>query len=160
MAVNAYLVIDGTPGPSTSKTDAIDILSYTWGASQTSVYGSGASGLEARAGRANLWDLTITKVLDQTSPLLFAHCVTGDILPKVDLFYDKPVGDSQADYFNIELTDALITSVQHSGSSENPVESVSFAYQKIVVAYNAEGDDGTLQGFVPKGFDTSKLSPF
>jgi len=67
---------------------------------------------------------------------------------------------SGPDYFKIELTDALITSVQLSGSSENPVESVSFAYQKIVVAYNPEGDDGTLAGFIPKGFDTSTLKPF
>ena len=35
MAVNAYLVIDGRPGPSTSKTNAIDILSFSFGASQT-----------------------------------------------------------------------------------------------------------------------------
>jgi type VI secretion system secreted protein Hcp len=160
MAVNAYLVIDGTPGPSTSKTNAIDILSFSWGASQTATYQAGASGKEARAGRANLGDLTIMKVLDKTSPALFDHCVTGNVLPKIDLFYDKPVGDSQADYFKIELTDALITSIQLSGSNENPTESVSFAYQKVVVAYNPEGDDGTLAGFIPKGFDTSTLKPF
>ena len=37
MAVNAYLVIDGRPGPSTSKADAIDILSFSFGASQAAV---------------------------------------------------------------------------------------------------------------------------
>ena len=31
MAVNAYLIIDGRPGPSTSKTGAIDILSFSFG---------------------------------------------------------------------------------------------------------------------------------
>ena len=160
MAVNAYLYIDGVQGPSTSRTDCIDILSYSWGVSNTSTYGAGASGMEAKAGRADFQELSIMKVLDKTSPLLFDHCVTGNILPTIDLFYDKPVGDSQADYFKIELTDALITSVQLSGSSENPTESVSFAYQKIVVAYNPEGDDGTLSGFIPKGYDTSTLKPF
>jgi len=160
MAVNAYLVIDGTPGPSTSKTNAIDILSFSFGASQTATYGPGASGKEARAGRANVTDVTIMKVLDKTSPALFDHCVTGNVLSKVTLLYDKPVGDSQQDYFKIELTDALITSVQLSGSQENPVESVSFAFQKVLVAYNPEGDDGSLAGFVPKGFDMSTLKPF
>ena len=160
MAVNAYLVIDGTPGPSTSKTNAIDILSFSFGASQTATYGPGASGKEARAGRANVTDVTIMKVLDKTSPALFDHCVTGNVLSKVTLLYDKPVGDSQQVYFKIELTDALITSVQLSGSQENPVESVSFAFQKVLVAYNPEGDDGSLAGFVPKGFDMSTLKPF
>ena len=54
MAVNAYLIIDGRPGPSTSKQDAIDILSFSFGASQTAVIGVGSSGGESRSGRANL----------------------------------------------------------------------------------------------------------
>lgn len=160
MAVNAYLVIDGTPGPSTSKTNAIDILSFSFGASQTATYQSGSSGKEATAGRADVSNVTVMKVLDKTSPALFDHCVTGNILPTVTLLYDKPVGDSQQDYFKIEMTDALITSVQLSGSQENPVESVSFAFQKVVVAYNPQADDGTLAGFIPKGFDMTTLKPF
>lgn len=48
MAVNAYLIIDGRPGPSTSKQDAIDILSFSFGASQTAVIGVGSSGGESR----------------------------------------------------------------------------------------------------------------
>ena len=36
MAVNAYLEINGRPGPSTSKPDAIDTLSTSFGATQTS----------------------------------------------------------------------------------------------------------------------------
>lgn len=160
MAVNAYLIIDGTPGPSTSKDDAIDVLSFSFGASMAQTYGAGSSGKEAKAGRADFSNLNIMKVLDKTSPLLFDHCASGNILTKVTLLYDKPVGDKQEDYFKIELKDALITSVQLSGSQENPVESVSFAFQKIEVAYNAEGDDGALTGFVPKGYDLATLKPF
>jgi type VI secretion system secreted protein Hcp len=159
MAVNAYLVIDGRPGPSTSKSGAIDILSFSFGASQTAVIGAGSSGGEARAGRANVQDLTIMKVLDKVSPLLFDDCVTGNYLKKVDVIYDKPMGDSQEDYFKIHLEDALITSIQLSGSSENPVESVSFAFSKIKVSYNPE-EDGSLKGFIDKGFDVLKLKPW
>src|SRR5689334_2058825 len=135
MAVNAYLIIDGVDGPSTSKEKAIDVLSFSWGVSQTATYGAGASGKEAKAGRADFSNLSIMKVLDKTSPLLTDHCATGDILKKVELIYDKPVKDEQQDYFKIELTDALITSVQLSGSNENPTESVSFAFQKVAVSY-------------------------
>jgi type VI secretion system secreted protein Hcp len=157
MAVNAYLIVDTVDGPSTSKPGAIDVLSFSWGASNTSTYGAGASGKEAKAGRADLANLTIMKVLDNTSSTLFNHCVSGDILKKVILLYDKPVGDKQADYYRIYLQDALITSVQQSGSNENPTESVSFAYQAIEVAYKAENDDGTLAGAIPKGFDLETL---
>jgi type VI secretion system secreted protein Hcp len=100
------------------------------------------------------------KVLDKTSPLLFDDCVTGNILEEVDLIYDKPMGDKQEDYFKIHLQDALITSIQLSGSQENPVESISFAYEKIKVSYNPESDEGKLQGFIDKGFDAAKLVPW
>ena len=159
MAVNAYLVIDGRPGPSTSKPDAIDILSFSFGASMSAVIGAGSSGGEARSGRANVSDVTIMKVLDKTSPLLFDDCVTGNYLKKVDIIYDKPMGDDQQDYFKIHMEDALITSIQLSGSSENPVESISFAFSKVKVSYNPE-DDGSLKGFIDKGFDVLKLKPW
>jgi len=79
------------------------------------------------------------------------------ILKKVYILYDKPVGDKQADYFRVYLQDALITSVQLSGSNENPTESVSFAFQAVEIAYKAENDDGSLAGAVPKGYDLENL---
>src|ERR1700688_3269025 len=159
MAVNAYLIIDGRPGPSTSKTGAIDILSFSFGASQTAVLGAGSSGGEARSGRASIGDVSIMKVVDKVSPLLFDDCVTGNFLKKVDIIYDKPMGDDQQDYYKIHMEDALITSISHSGSSENPVESVTFAFSKIKVSYNPE-DNGALKGFIDKGFDVLKLKPW
>jgi type VI secretion system secreted protein Hcp len=147
MGVNAYLVIDGRPGPSTSRQDAIDILGFSLDASHSG------------AGRANVGDVIITKVVDKVSPLLFDDCVTGNYLKTVDILYDKPMGDSQEDYYKVHLEDALITSVHHSGSNENPRELVSFAYSRIKVCYNPE-DGGTLKGFIDKGFDVLKLKPW
>jgi type VI secretion system secreted protein Hcp len=159
MAVNAYLYVEGVTGPSTSKTGFIDILSFSWGVTQTSTYGAGASGMEAKAGRADFSNLSIMKVLDKTSPILCNHCASGDILKKVYILYDKPVGDKQDDYFRIYLQDALITSVQLSGSNENPSESVSFAFQAVEIAYKAEKDDGTLGAASPKGYNLETLKP-
>src|SRR5262249_1597983 len=160
MAVNAYLVIDSRPGPSTSKKDAIDILSFSFGANQTQTYQAGSSGQETRAGRADIHNVTVMKVLDKTSPLLFDDCVTCNILTKVTLIYDKHTGDKHEDYVKLELSNALITSVQQSGSNENPTESVSFAFGKIKVMYNPEGEDKKLAGFIEKGFDLAALSAF
>jgi type VI secretion system secreted protein Hcp len=159
MAVNAYLYIDGVEGPSTSKPNHIDVLSFNWGVSQTSTYGPGASGKEAKAGRADFTNLTIMKVVDKTTPFLCDHCASGDILKEVYILYDKPVGDKQDDYFRVYLKDAIITSVQLSASRENPSESVSFAFQAVEVAYRPEKDDGSLDGAVPKGYDLESLKP-
>jgi type VI secretion system secreted protein Hcp len=161
MAVNAYLVIDGLPGPSTSRKDAIDILSFSFGASNT-VSISSASGAESKSGRANLSDVSIMKVLDKTSPLLFQHCVTGTPFKKATLFYDKPMGDKAdskpEDYFKIEMTNVLISSIQLSGSNENPVESLSMAFETVKVGYNPEKPGGkSLAGFIEKGYDLKTL---
>ncbi|HUD12632.1 MAG TPA: type VI secretion system tube protein Hcp [Terracidiphilus sp.] len=156
MAVNAYLIIDGVPGPSTSLKDAHDILSFSWGVSNTAVIGAGSSGGEARSGRANMSDLSIMKVADKNTPLMFANCCNGTFIKKVDIIYDKPMGDKQEPYFKIHMEDVLITSHQVSGSSENPVESHSYAYTKIKVSYNPE-EEGKLKGFIDRGWDAGAL---
>lgn len=156
MAVNAYLIIDGVPGPSTSLSNAIDILSFSFGASNAAVFGPGSSGGESRAGRADVSHVNVMKVLDKTSPQLFENCVSGDYINSVDVHYYKPMGNKQDVYFKIHMEKVLITSVQLSGSNENPTESVSFAFSKIKVSYNPE-KDGKLQGFVDKGWDVQKL---
>jgi type VI secretion system secreted protein Hcp len=158
MAVNAYLYIEGIQGPSTSRPNHIDILSFSWGVSQTSTYGAGASGKEAKAGRADFSNLTIMKVLDKTTPLLADHSASGDILDHVYILYDKPVGDKQQAYFRIWIKDALITSVQLSGSNENPTESVSFAFQGVEYAYAPEKDDGSLDAAIRKGYNLETLT--
>ncbi len=156
MAVNAYCIIDGVPGPSTSLSNAIDILSFSFGASNSAVFGPGSSGGESRAGRADVSHVTIMKVTDKTSPQLFENCVTGDYIKTVDVQYFKPMGNKQDVYYKIHMENVIITSVQISGSNENPTESVSFAFAKVKVSYNPE-KDGKLQGFVDKGFDVEKL---
>jgi type VI secretion system secreted protein Hcp len=158
MAVNAYLIIKGRPGPSISKKDAIDILSFSFGVSQANVIGAGSSGAESTAGRANLTDISIMKVTDKLTPDLFLDCASGTVHDEVDIIYDKPVGvsNAQQDYFKIHMEKAFITSMQVSGSSENPTESLSFAYSKIKISYNPE-ESGVMKGFINKGFDALKF---
>jgi len=159
VAVNAYLYVDGVTGPSTSRTGCIDCLSFSWGVSQTQTYAAGSSGKEATAGRADFSNLTIMKVTDKTTPYLMDHCASGNVLPKVYILYDKPVGDKQQVYFRIYLKDALITSQMISGSSENPTESVSFAFQAVEVGYAPQTDPGALDAAERKGFNLATLTP-
>ncbi len=157
--VNAHLLVKDRPGISKSKDKAIDILSFSFGATNTA-YGSGASGRDSRAGRADVSGVTVMKKVDKVSPLLFDDCVTGNVLPEVVLSYDKSLGDQQEEYFKLTLENAIITSIQLSGSNEDPFESLSFAAEKIKVSYNSEGDDHKLQGWVEKGFDLATLKPY
>jgi type VI secretion system secreted protein Hcp len=159
MAVSAYLYIDGIDGPSTFKEKHIDIVQFSWRVNQTNVYGAKSYDKEAKAGRAFFDGLQVSKVLDKTSPLLFDHCATGNILKEVYILYGKWDGDQQVDYFRIYLKDAQVTHVTLLGRGENPQESVTFAFEAVEVAYKPETDLGTLGAAIPKGYDLAKLTP-
>jgi type VI secretion system secreted protein Hcp len=159
MAVNAYLKIDGREGDSSSKKGCIDVLSFSFGGSMEHVIGHRSGGGEARVGRATIQPLTVMMAVNKTTPPLFDDCVTGNVLKTVDLTYDKPMGDQQEEYFAIHLENALITTIQDSGSDENPMQSISFAMEKYKVGYNPE-EGGKLKGWVWKGWDLMTMKPW
>jgi type VI secretion system Hcp family effector len=138
-AVNAYLVVDGIDGASTSRPHAIDILSFSTGASRAV-----DTNQAARVRRLVCQGINVMKVADRTTPLLVQAVFTGRVFPTATVVYDKPVGDRQQDYFTIQLSNATIASVQESGSNENPTESVSFVATDYTFSFRPEKDDGTL----------------
>ena len=99
--------------------------------SQANVIGAGSSGAESTAGRANLSDVSISKVTDKLTPDLFLDCASGTVHDEVDIIYDKPVGvsNAQQDYFKIHMEKAFITYMKVNGSSENPTESIARLHQ-------------------------------
>lgn len=134
-AVYPYLVIDGIAGPSTSKKDAIDIFSFSVGVSSPEA---------GKVQKAVCSNLTVMKALDKTSPLLLQAVLAGQPFTKAAVVYDKYVGDKLQTYFTLELENAVLTSVQDSGSNENPTESVSLKSNSMIAKYWPEKADGTL----------------
>lgn len=153
MAVNAYLVIDTVEGPSTSKSKTIDIMSFSFGASQPMTVQHGGA---KQSGRVNLSDVSIMKEMDKTSPLLFEACCSGDYYKSAELTYCKALGKDQQPYIKYEMSKVYVTSVGHSGSSENPTESVTFAFEELKVSYNSD-KDGNQEGWVTKGYNIATL---
>jgi len=134
-AVNAYLTLDGIDGPSPTKLHAIDILSFSVGV---------AAPDPSKLQKSVCSNLSVMKVLDQTSPLLFQAAVTGKPFATAVLSYDKPTGAVQQTYFTLTLENALLTSVQESGSNENPTESVSLKSSTMTFSYRPQKPDGSL----------------
>ena len=141
-AVNAYLLVDGIEGGSTSLAHAIDIFSFSQGVSRAVATTAGATG--ARAAKVSCSELSILKQVDVASIPLVQAAFTGQVFPHVTLIYDKPVGDKQQTYFTITLTNAIVTSVQESGSNENPTESVSFSATSFAYSFSPQQDNGSL----------------
>ena len=142
MAVDVFLKLGTIKGESKdSKHEGeIDVLSWSWGISQTGSMGHGGGG---GAGKANFSDLSIMHALDKASPVLMQACATGEHIPDATLVARK-AGKGQQEYLIIKMNDILITSIQPSGSSEDPMESVSLQCSKVDLEYKPQKADGTL----------------
>ena len=142
MAVDVFLKLWDIKGESkdSKHVGEIDVLSWSWGVSQTGSMSAGGGG---GAGKANFSDLNIMHALDKASPVLMSKCATGEHIKEATLVSRK-AGKGQQEYLIVKLNDILITSVQPSGSSEHPMESVSMQFAKVDLEYKPQKEDGTL----------------
>lgn len=95
--------------------------------------------------------MTITKVFDKSSPLLYTALTTGERMTNCKLkFYRTASDGSQEHYFTIELEDAIIVNIraympncQDPGQSHfTHLEDVSFSYRKITWTHEVAGTSG------------------
>jgi type VI secretion system secreted protein Hcp len=153
MAVDVFLKLGDVKGESKdSKHEGeIDVLSWSWGLAQTGLGLGGGSG----AGKANFNDLNFMHGVDKASPVLMMKCATGEHFTDATLTSRK-AGKGQQDYLIIKMKEVFITSVQPSGSSEHPMESVSMSFGHIDLEYKPQKADGTLDAGVHFIYDVKK----
>jgi type VI secretion system secreted protein Hcp len=153
MAVDVFLKIGDVKGESKdSKHEGeIDVLSWSWGVAQTGNPMGGGHG----AGKANFHDLSFMHALDKASPVLMKACAMGDHFTDATLVSRK-AGKGQQDYLILKMKEVFITSVQPSGSSEHPMESVSMSFGHVDLEYKPQKADGTLDGGIHFIYDIKK----
>ena len=132
--------------------DQIAVMSFSWGASQTtSVAGTGGSG----AGKANLAEFNIMKTYDKASVPLFKSLLKGVHIDTGVLTASKAGGDGKP-FIQLSFTELFVTSVQMSGSSEVPMENVSFSYNSLKTEYFMQNDKGILTASGVVSYDLKK----
>lgn len=129
-AFNSYMTIDGVQGSSTHTKDGIDVLSWSWGANQTSSIGSQSSG--AGAGKANMQDFSFTKRIDKSSPVLYSLYQSGKSAKNVTL----TVSNGSSTPLKIQLTDATVSGYGLSSGGDRPSESITLNFSKISFSYD------------------------
>ena len=135
-AFHTFLFVPGIPGESTDAQHPnwIEVLSMSQGVSSTK-----------RSVACS--DLSIMKQLDQAGPAFWAAAAAGQVFPEIHLEVVKVAGDTSAVVYDIKIINARVTSTQTSGSSELPIESVSFSYQSLTLTFNPpNGTGGTTPG--------------
>jgi type VI secretion system secreted protein Hcp len=158
MAFDAFLKLDGIPGESTDAKhkDEIEILSFSWGVSNSGATHSGGGG---GAGKATFQDFNFMSMLQKSSPKIWLACATGEHIKSAVLTLRKAGGDSAgAEFYKVTLTDVLVSSFQESGSEggDLPFDSFSLNYAKIRTDYTLVNQKGALGGTTSAEFDIGK----
>ena len=59
-------------------------------------------------------------------------------------------GETPIVIYDVRLNSARVTSIQTSGSSELPMESVSFSYQSLTLTFNQQDEKGAIIPGIPQ----------
>ena len=135
-AVDMFLDIPGVMGESQdeARKDQIDILAWSWGASNT---------LQGKNGSCKIQDISITKWVDRSSPDLLMANLTGIVFDSATLVVRK-AGNIPLEYITVELTDVRVTSVSTGGSGgeDRLTENISLNFSSGKFIYIQQGQDG------------------
>jgi type VI secretion system secreted protein Hcp len=143
MLSDIFAKIEGIKGESldAKHKDEIEVLSVSWGVTNS---GSVVSGGGGGGGKATFQDLSIVHRIDKASPLLMKACATGTHVKEATITYRKG-GKDQQDYLIIKLNDIIITGVtDDAASGQTESENFSLAFAKIDLEYKPQKADGSL----------------
>ncbi len=144
MAISIFARIGTIEGESrdAKHKDEIEVLSWSWGLSQSGSAGQGSGG---SAGKVSFHEFSFTHHVDKASPLLMKACATGEHIKDATITLRK-AGKGQQEYLVIAMTDLLVTSVSTSVSAggDATIESVGLAFAKVDLEYKPQKQDGSL----------------
>ena len=156
MAIDVYLQIDGIKGESqdAKHRDWIECTSVHWGILQPRS-ATASTGGGHTAERAELKEISFTKIADLASPILMQNCAMGKTIPKAK--FDFMRADSNGEpicYFQIELENILIGGIAPSIEPGTILdEHVSLKFSKVKWRYTQQKIGGGGGGSTVGGWD-------
>lgn len=143
MTMDVFLKFDGITGESqdVNHPDEIDVLAWSWGMQQS---GSAHIGGGSGAGKVSVQDLSFTKLVDKASTPIMVNCCKGTHIPLANLVIRKAGGDAPHEYWKLEMTNCLITSISTGGSAgeDQLTENVTVSFEKFKASYIPQKPDG------------------
>ena len=153
MAVSIFARIGTIKGESqdAKHKDEIEVLSWSWGVSQSGTVAHGGGGGE---GKASFHDFNFTHHVDKASPVLMATCAKGEHIQEATITVRK-AGEGRQEYLVITMTDVLVTSVSTSVGAEGDatIEAVGLAFAKVDLEYKPQKADGSFDAGVHFKYD-------
>ncbi len=144
MKPSMFIKIQDHPGESEDDDhkEWIDVLSWSWGMSQSANTHMGGGGGQSQA---SVQDMSIVKFVEKSSPALQHSCLVGKHIPKAELHCTKAGGDNKAlEYIIVIMSDVIISSVSTGGSGgeDRMTESISLNFAKVEYQFTTQTKDG------------------
>lgn len=158
MAADFYLQLDGIKGESADSKHSgwIECTSVNWSISQPKS-ATASTGGGHTAERAELSEISISKLVDLASPILSQLCACGKTIPKGRLRMLRADGDGEpVTYFEVDLENVLIAHMAPSfGGAGFPSESIGLKFSQIRWKYTQQKIGGGSSGNTTGGWNLS-----
>ena len=155
MAADYYLQLDGIKGESTDSKHQgwIECTIVHWEIKQPKS-ATASTGGGHTAERAELSEISISKLVDLASPLLAQTCACGKTIAKAKLEMLRADGNGEPiKYFEVELENVLIGHLAPSFGGGFPTETVSLKFSKVRWKYTQQKISGGSSGNTAGGWD-------
>ena len=156
MAQDIFLKLSKIEGEAKDKTfkDQIDVVAWSWGASQSATMHQGGGG---GGGKVSCGDIMVQKFVDKSTPILMQHCFSGKHIPEGELIIRK-AGGTAVEYLRISMKEVIVASCNINGMGEmdRVTEDLTLNFAKVSVKYVEQKQDGG-EGAKPSfGFDMAE----
>ncbi len=128
-----YMKFGSIPGDVTTDgyKDWIELNSFQYGVGRS--VSSGAGGNTRESSAPNISEIVVTKHFDKASAKLYQDSVAGTFDTKVEIKMNTTTKQKTETFLTFELTDCGVSSYSLSSGGENPMESLSLNFLKVMV---------------------------
>jgi len=151
--MSIYLKIDGIEGKvtATGHEKWIDVGSLQWGVGRA-ISSSVGTSADREASKPSISEVSVTKQMDASSPLIFTEACVGKSKP-IKIHLCTTGTDTIDTYMEYELEDCMVSGYSVSSGGDRPSESISFSFTKLTMKFIPYDDAGKAQSPLPAGYD-------
>lgn len=148
MAADVFLQLEGT------FREKIEVLAWEFSASRPGTMHRSDDG---STGKATFHDLSIQKYVDASTPKLWEHLSTGNVIAGGKLTV-RGSGGAQLEYFTIELKNILISNISTGSDdyADGLTEHITLNFEEFKVSYTPQKDDETGDAAVEFGWNIAQ----
>lgn len=128
-----YMKFGSIPGDVTTDgyKDWIELNSFQYGVGRS--VSSGAGGNTRESSAPNISEIVVTKHFDKASAKLYQDSVAGTFDTKVEIKMNTTTKNKTETFLSFELADCGVSSYSLSSGGDNPMESLSLNFLKVMV---------------------------